>query len=67
MNNNLSIQVVKNLQVIVDIEESSNITTLEVPDIKTVNEIETTSRSTHILLHIIAIIKLQTATNFTKL
>ncbi|VVC40295.1 Hypothetical protein CINCED_3A001874 [Cinara cedri] len=36
-------QVVKNLQVIVDIEESSNITTLEVPDIKTVNEIETAS------------------------
>ncbi|CAI6345355.1 unnamed protein product [Macrosiphum euphorbiae] len=35
-------QVVKNLQVIVDIEESSNITTLEVPDIKTANEIETT-------------------------
>ncbi|KAL4098181.1 hypothetical protein QTP88_022829 [Uroleucon formosanum] len=34
-------QVVKNLQVIVDIEESSNITTLEVPDIKTANEIET--------------------------
>ena len=35
-------QVVKNLQVIVDIEESSNITTLEVPDIKIANEIETT-------------------------
>ncbi|XP_022178934.1 inter-alpha-trypsin inhibitor heavy chain H3-like [Myzus persicae] len=35
-------QVVKNLQVIVDIEESSNITKLEVPDIKTANEIETT-------------------------
>ncbi|KAE9534318.1 hypothetical protein AGLY_008408 [Aphis glycines] len=35
-------QVVKNLQVIVDIEESSNITTLEVPDIKIKNEIETT-------------------------
>ncbi|XP_060854515.1 inter-alpha-trypsin inhibitor heavy chain H3-like [Rhopalosiphum padi] len=35
-------QIVKNLQVIVDIEESSNITTLEVPDIKTTNEIETT-------------------------
>ncbi|XP_022172077.1 inter-alpha-trypsin inhibitor heavy chain H4-like isoform X2 [Myzus persicae] len=34
-------QVVKNLQVIVDIEESSNITTLEVPDIKTSNEIDT--------------------------
>ncbi|XP_050443341.1 inter-alpha-trypsin inhibitor heavy chain H3-like isoform X2 [Adelges cooleyi] len=36
-------QVVKNLKVIVDIEESSNITTLEVPDIKTTNEIKTTS------------------------
>jgi len=33
------------LQVIVDIEESSNITTLEVPDIKTTNEIETTVSS----------------------
>lgn len=41
----LLLQVVKNLQVIVDIEESSNITTLEVPDIKTANEIETTVSS----------------------
>ncbi|XP_050533848.1 inter-alpha-trypsin inhibitor heavy chain H3-like [Daktulosphaira vitifoliae] len=34
-------QVVKKLMVIVDIEEASNITTLEVPDLKTTNEIET--------------------------
>lgn len=43
------IKVVKNLQIIVDIEESSNITTLEVPDIKTVNEIETTTSSMNVI------------------
>jgi len=34
----------------VDIEESSNITTLEVPDIKTINEIETTTSSKNIYI-----------------
>lgn len=42
----------KNLQVIVDIDESSNITTLEVPDIKIVNEIETNISRMYTLLFI---------------